>query len=304
MTFDGHEFGLSAGVVTFTSVAGGGAVNAVCSSWSPTVITCDVPALPLGAARPTITTSTGAKVEAAGGTTWPDFTVTAPPPTISGLSPTSGTTGIFFTITGTGFGATKGTVTFCQYCGTPAQASADATILGWSETNVTGLVPAKMQNGGTTVTLKASTGTVMAGQVASGSATCPAPVLLTIGSAAANVGATAQTLSAQPVFQNGRTFVPLRFVSQSLGAQVTWNGATKEVTITQGSSQVVMTEGQTTYLANGVRGTLDAAPYLAGAGYTMVPIRFVSEALGDQVTWVAGTRQVIIVQPCTGAPLD
>ncbi|WP_423780777.1 stalk domain-containing protein [Anaerotignum faecicola] len=33
--------------------------------------------------------------------------------------------------------------------------------------------------------------------------------------------------------ENGRTYLPLRFVSETLGAQVAWNEAEKTVTITK-----------------------------------------------------------------------
>ncbi|HWJ02319.1 MAG TPA: copper amine oxidase N-terminal domain-containing protein, partial [Verrucomicrobiae bacterium] len=39
-------------------------------------------------------------------------------------------------------------------------------------------------------------------------------------------------LQVAPASINGRTMVPLRFVSEELGAKVTWNGTTKQITIT------------------------------------------------------------------------
>ncbi|BAL80685.1 copper amine oxidase N-terminal domain-containing protein [Caldisericum exile] len=39
------------------------------------------------------------------------------------------------------------------------------------------------------------------------------------------------TMDQAPVITNGRTMIPLRFVSESVGADVQWNGETKEITI-------------------------------------------------------------------------
>ena len=40
------------------------------------------------------------------------------------------------------------------------------------------------------------------------------------------------TLLSIPVIVEGRTFIPLRFVSEQLGYNVEWNGETQEITIT------------------------------------------------------------------------
>ena len=40
-------------------------------------------------------------------------------------------------------------------------------------------------------------------------------------------------LDAAAFVENGRTYLPLRFVSETLGAQVVWNEAEKTVTITK-----------------------------------------------------------------------
>lgn len=56
-------------------------------------------------------------------------------------------------------------------------------------------------------------------------------VLLTIGSRTAFVDGKAVTMLTSPTLSNGRTLVPLRFVSEQLGAKVDWNGSKQEITI-------------------------------------------------------------------------
>jgi outer membrane protein assembly factor BamB len=44
---------------------------------------------------------------------------------------------------------------------------------------------------------------------------------------------TEQDLAVAPEIKNGRTFIPLRFIGEIVGAGVNWNGETKEVTLTR-----------------------------------------------------------------------
>lgn len=44
---------------------------------------------------------------------------------------------------------------------------------------------------------------------------------------------TEQDLAVAPEIKNGRTFIPLRFIGEIVGAEVGWNGETKEVTLTR-----------------------------------------------------------------------
>ncbi|HWI60276.1 MAG TPA: stalk domain-containing protein [Symbiobacteriaceae bacterium] len=56
-------------------------------------------------------------------------------------------------------------------------------------------------------------------------------VRVTIDSTAATVGGESRTLAVPPRLVEGRTLVPLRFISESLGAQVEWDEATEGITI-------------------------------------------------------------------------
>lgn len=56
-------------------------------------------------------------------------------------------------------------------------------------------------------------------------------ILLPVGKAQATVDGAAYNLDVPAFIQNNRTFVPLRFVSEALGATVQWDDATRTVTI-------------------------------------------------------------------------
>jgi hypothetical protein len=59
-------------------------------------------------------------------------------------------------------------------------------------------------------------------------------VSLTIGSTQAVIGGRPTTLDVAPFVVGARTFVPLRFIAQSLGASVNWNDSTSTVVINPG----------------------------------------------------------------------
>src|SRR5579862_345164 len=61
-------------------------------------------------------------------------------------------------------------------------------------------------------------------------------VSLNIGSNQATVNGQPQTMDVAPFIVNVTTFVPLRFISQALGASVNWNDSTSTVTISGGAS--------------------------------------------------------------------
>jgi N-acetylmuramoyl-L-alanine amidase len=87
-----------------------------------------------------------------------------------------------------------------------------------------------------------------------------------------------------------RTYVPLRFVSEALGADVDWDGA-KKVTMVKKDGRVIrMPIGTNVAQVNGVDTSLDAPAMLVG-GRTMVPLRFVSEVLDASVDWVEPDAQ-------------
>ncbi|WP_334073438.1 copper amine oxidase N-terminal domain-containing protein [Paenibacillus sp. A14] len=90
---------------------------------------------------------------------------------------------------------------------------------------------------------------------------------------------------AQPlVDKSNRVQVPVRFVSEALGAKVAWNSKTKKVTVDLNSNQIVLTLGKKAYTVNGKTKQMDTVA-LRKSDRTYVPLRFVSEALGAQVNW-------------------
>ena len=84
-----------------------------------------------------------------------------------------------------------------------------------------------------------------------------------------------------------RTLVPIRFISESLGAEVNWDDATRTVTVTKGDTAINMVIGNTEYSVNGEARTMETAPVIT-QDRTMLPLRAAAEALGQKVYWNDG----------------
>ena len=96
-----------------------------------------------------------------------------------------------------------------------------------------------------------------------------------------------------PYIKGDRTYVPMRYLGEILGAEVVWDDAARTVTLTKGDTTVVFTIGSTSYTVNGEAKTADVAPEIAN-DRTMLPARFVAEAFGAVVGWDAATQTVLI----------
>ncbi len=106
-----------------------------------------------------------------------------------------------------------------------------------------------------------------------------------------------------PFLQNNRTLVPVRVISEDLGATVTWDNDQRTVTVVKGDRTVLLRidrqlieyqiAGQKSYQLS------DVAPRIYG-DRTFVPIRLISNALGVGIQWDQDTRTVAINSQGTG----
>jgi oligoendopeptidase F len=103
------------------------------------------------------------------------------------------------------------------------------------------------------------------------------------------------TLAQTPVNLNGTVLVPARGVFEALGAAVTWNNDKRSVTVKKGSKTIILTIGAKSAKVDGVSVNLSEKAQTVN-GNTMIPARFVAEALHAKVTWNAETQTVIITQ--------
>lgn len=105
-----------------------------------------------------------------------------------------------------------------------------------------------------------------------------------------------QTFDQPAIVKNGSTLVPLRGVFEALKADVKWDQPSQTVTAKKGNTTIKLTVGQSTAIVNSKTVTLAAKAEVIN-GSTMVPLRFVSEALGADVKWDNATSTATITSP-------
>lgn len=98
----------------------------------------------------------------------------------------------------------------------------------------------------------------------------------------------------------GRTMIPLRTVAEKMGAQVTWDNANNSAVIRKDGTTITMQVGSLTPVVNGTKKHLDAPAALID-GRVMVPVRFVSEAMGCNVVWDGNNNCVNVTTDGTAA---
>lgn len=93
--------------------------------------------------------------------------------------------------------------------------------------------------------------------------------------------------------ENGRTMVPLRFISEALGEKVDWKADTNTVII--GDNKATLKIGSNEISTAGKKITIDS-PAVIKNSRTFVPLRAISEILGTKVEWDGATRTVSITK--------
>jgi len=96
-----------------------------------------------------------------------------------------------------------------------------------------------------------------------------------------------------PKIIDGSTLVPLRKIFESLGATVNWEQETKTVTANKKKTEIIYSVGNDYYTKDGKASTIPVAGQVID-GSTLVPLRFVGEALGATVGWEGASRTITI----------
>lgn len=123
-------------------------------------------------------------------------------------------------------------------------------------------------------------------------------IVLQIGSKDVYVNGQLKTIDVAPYIKNSRTLVPIRFISESFGADVSWDSSKREVKIVYANKTIILTIGKPTATVNGVSVPIDkdnpkVVPEITN-NRTFVPLRFISETFGANVEWDNATRKITI----------
>jgi len=118
-----------------------------------------------------------------------------------------------------------------------------------------------------------------------------------------SVGDETLTINGEPVkvekpyvVGEGVTLVPLRVITEAFGAKVDWIGETKTITLDYPGVKIVLQIDNPAAEVNGKVESLLSAPELTSGGFTMVPLRFISETFGAVVSYDNETKAISVVK--------
>lgn len=118
-------------------------------------------------------------------------------------------------------------------------------------------------------------------------------VLMTLDSEWAMINSEPFKLEQAPIIIGGRTMVPLRFITEALGLEITWEAQTRSVLIEKDRNLIRLFIDSHKAEVGGKTIVVEVPPTILN-GRTLVPVRFVSEVLGYTVGWESRTSEVTI----------
>jgi hypothetical protein len=109
------------------------------------------------------------------------------------------------------------------------------------------------------------------------------------------VDTTPKVMDTAPVIVESRTFLPIRYVAEELGATVDWYPDESRVEINRQDTSIQLWIGHNLAGVNGELVPIDpdnpnVVPFIQDPGRTMMPLRFISENLGALVEWFPPTE--------------
>ncbi|MBR6720340.1 MAG: discoidin domain-containing protein [Clostridia bacterium] len=103
-----------------------------------------------------------------------------------------------------------------------------------------------------------------------------------------------------PYIENGTTFIPLRGLLELMDAEIIWDGEVQGITIKKDSTEIYLQiQNRNVYVTTVRRGqerySLRSAPRIKD-NRTFIPVRFISEHLGYNVSWNGETQEITITR--------
>lgn len=121
-------------------------------------------------------------------------------------------------------------------------------------------------------------------------------IIMTVGEKTFEAFGEAKEMDVAPILKNEKTFVPIRVVAESIGAEVIWTEEEAEkVVIRKDGVEIILNIGSDKAVINTEEITLDSITFLE-QDRTFVPLRFIFEALGTDVVWDNEKQQVVVTK--------
>ncbi|MCG7385693.1 copper amine oxidase N-terminal domain-containing protein [Paenibacillus sp. ACRRY] len=99
-----------------------------------------------------------------------------------------------------------------------------------------------------------------------------------------------------PVLWKNTTYIPLRFLSEGIGATVKWDKKAQEVTVMAGDDTLVFWVNNTVMKVNGIKKNVGSTVFVNKDGRTQVPLRFIAELLNWDVKWAQKDGSITLTQ--------
>lgn len=126
-------------------------------------------------------------------------------------------------------------------------------------------------------------------------------IQLSLGKTALGVNGQSFAMDTSPIMLENRLLLPVRYVAEPLGAVAAWNQEEQKVTVTLDGTVIELWIGQNKAKINGVETMIDpnnpnVKPVVVPPGRTMLPLRFLGEALGCEVVWNQDLQQATLTK--------
>lgn len=110
-----------------------------------------------------------------------------------------------------------------------------------------------------------------------------------IGDSMLNINGTLTEVEKPYIVGEGTTLVPLRVITEAFGSKVTWNEEEQSILLEYRDKVILLAIGKNIAITDGKQHIMTAAPELTKKGVTMVPLRFIAETFGAEVSWRDGS---------------
>lgn len=124
-------------------------------------------------------------------------------------------------------------------------------------------------------------------------------IRLQLGQTSYSINGQTRTMDTGPIMIENRLFLPVRYIAEPLGATPAWEQGEQKATITMGGTVIELRISNNTAKVNGADKMIDpnnpnVKPVIVPPGRTMLPLRFIGESLGCEVSWDQTLQQAIL----------